>query len=63
MFVERPLSGVRILDFSRGVAGAYGNILIDYLGAEVIKTDELPYLHSSGIAELLCPSLVYSYAQ
>ena len=63
MFVERPLSGVRILDFPLGVAGAYVTILINYLGPEVIKTEELPYLRSSGIAELLCPPLVYSYAQ
>ena len=42
MFLERPLSSVRILDFSRGVAGAYGTLLIADLGAEVIKIDELP---------------------
>ncbi|MFC1981150.1 CaiB/BaiF CoA transferase family protein [Chloroflexota bacterium] len=39
---EGALSGIRILDFSRAIAGPYGTLLLADLGAEVIKIDQVP---------------------
>ena len=41
MIMEGALSGVRILDFSRAIAGPYGTLLLADLGAEVIKIDQV----------------------
>ena len=42
MTIEGALSGIRILDFSRAVAGPYGSLLLADLGAEVIKVEQVP---------------------
>ena len=42
MTLEGALSGIRILDFSRAVAGPYGTLLLTDLGAEVIKVEQVP---------------------
>jgi crotonobetainyl-CoA:carnitine CoA-transferase CaiB-like acyl-CoA transferase len=39
MSVERPLTGVRVADFSRILAGPYFGLLLQDMGAEVIKVE------------------------
>ena len=36
------LSGIRILDFTRAVAGAFGSMLLSDMGAEVNKIENVP---------------------
>jgi crotonobetainyl-CoA:carnitine CoA-transferase CaiB-like acyl-CoA transferase len=36
----KPLSGIRILDFSRFLSGPYGTMLLGDLGAEVLKVED-----------------------
>ena len=36
----KPLSGIRILDFTRFLSGPYGTMLLGDLGAEVLKLED-----------------------
>jgi len=40
---DGPLSGVKVVDFSRQMAGPYGTLVLGDFGADVVKVESLPH--------------------
>ena len=51
-----PLHGVRIIEFTSAWAGPYATCLLGFLGAEVIKVEDIKTITEYGI--MMTPGLV-----